>query len=271
MNAKKWIAVAVSGACGRMGRQVCRAVLEDDELKLTAAFDEREGGKDLGAVLEGPELGIVITGLTPAALEKAAPDVLVDFTTPSAVIPNIETALECGVRPVVGTTGIIQADVVRLGEEVGKRGLGAVIAPNFALGAVLMMKFAEQAARYLPQAEIIELHHDKKMDAPSGTALKTAEMIAAGRLEPTAQPTQKEELLKLEGARGGVYERVHIHSIRLQGLIAHQQVIFGGLGQTLTIRHDSYDRSSFMPGVLMAARKVMELKGLVYGLENLLD
>lgn len=268
MNTKNPIKVAVSGACGRMGRQVCRAVLEDRELELTAAFDEQERGSELGRVLEGPELGMKVAGLSAETLKEAAPDVMVDFTTPVAVIANIETALQCGVRPVVGTTGITQADLSRLREQVEKAGLGAVIAPNFALGAVLMMKFAQQAARYLPQAEIIEMHHDNKMDAPSGTALKTAEMISAARSEV---PAEKEELLKVQGARGGSYEGVHLHSVRLQGLIAHQQVIFGGLGQTLTIRHDSYDRSSFMPGVVMAAKKVMDLEGLVYGLENLLD
>lgn len=262
------IRVAVSGAYGRMGREVCRSVLEEQDLELVGAFDPCGKGEDVGTVLGRTEKGVLIEEMSRENLLKAAPQVMVDFTTPMAVLGNIETALKCGVRPVVGTTGITQIDLTRIGQMVDEAGLGAVIAPNFALGAVLMMKFASLAARFFPQAEIIEMHHDNKIDAPSGTALKTAEMIAAGRRE---DPPAKDELLKLPGARGAVQQKVHIHSIRLSGLIAHQEVIFGGLGQTLLIRHDSYDRRSFMPGVILAVKKVVGIKGLIYGLENLLE
>jgi 4-hydroxy-tetrahydrodipicolinate reductase len=251
-----------------MGREVCRAVLEEDSLELTGAFDLHGLGKNIGEVLGRQGLEITIKELTKESLEEIKPMVLVDFTTPMAVIHNIETALQCGVRPVVGTTGITHIDLSHITHWVEKSGLSAVIAPNFALGAVLMMKFATIAARYFPQVEIIELHHDKKIDAPSGTALKTAEMIASGRLE---DPPEKDELLKLPGARGALQDKIHIHSIRLNGLVAHQEVIFGGPGQTLTIRHDSFDRSSFMPGVILAVKNVPKLKGLVYGLENLIE
>lgn len=261
------ISVAVSGAYGRMGREVCRAVLEEESLELTGAFDLHGTGKSMGEVLGRPDLDIVIKKLTKESLKEISPAVLVDFTTPMAVMHNIEIALQCGVRPVVGTTGITNIDLSHINQWVEQSELSAVVAPNFALGAVLMMKFASIAARYFPQVEIIELHHDKKIDAPSGTALKTAEMIAAAR---STEPPDKDELLKLPGARGALQDKIHIHSIRLSGLVAHQEVIFGGQGQTLTIRHDSLDRSSFMPGVILAIKSVSKLKGLVYGLENLI-
>ncbi len=261
------ITVAVSGACGRMGKEVCRAVLEDEQLELVAALDVTEKDRDIGLILDNKELGLPVEVLSKDSLQRKSPQVMVDFSTPLSVFSNTELAISCGIRPVVGTTGLSAADLENLGVLLNKAGLGGIVAPNFALGAVLMMKFSALAAHYLPQAEIIELHHDNKMDAPSGTALKTAEMISITRGE---KPSEKEELLKLPGARGAVQEGIHIHSVRLGGLIAHQEVIFGGTGQTLTIRHDSYDRRSFMPGVIMAVKEVVKTKGLIYGLENIL-
>ena len=262
------IKVAVNGAYGRMGREVCQAILDDGDLELTGVFDLLGRGEDIGEVLGRQKLGLLIQNLGVDTLAGRQARVLVDFTTPMAVMENIRTSLQAGVRPVVGTTGITQVDLELINEWVEKAGIGAVVAPNFALGAVLMMKFSQVAARYLNQAEIIELHHDQKIDAPSGTSIKTAEMIEAGRRQ---SPGRREELLKLAGARGAVTGDVHIHSVRLEGLIAHQEVIFGGLGQTLSIRHDSYDRKSFMPGVIMAVKNVTNLRKMVYGLENLLD
>ncbi len=262
------INVAVNGSYGRMGREVCRAILEEEGLELAGAFDLHGHGEDIGEVLGKQKLGILIQELNREVLAEGKTQVIVDFTTPMAVMNNIQLSLNCGIRPIVGTTGITQVDLKLINEWVEQAGLSAVIAPNFALGAVLMMKFASLAARYLNQAEIIELHHDQKIDAPSGTALKTAEMIAAGR---GAEPRKRDELLKLPGARGATAENVHIHSVRLEGLIAHQEVLFGGLGQTLSIRHDSYDRKSFMPGVILAIKKITGFRGMVYGLENLLD
>jgi 4-hydroxy-tetrahydrodipicolinate reductase len=265
----KKIKVAVNGACGRMGREVCNAILnEGKDLELTGALDVNNLGEDIGSILGLSKLNIPVVEPTTDNLLQLKPDVIVDFTTPLVVMDNIKLALQCNVRPIVGTTGITQVDLNRIRKWVEDRRLSALIAPNFALGAVLMMKFASIAAQYLPQAEIIELHHDQKIDAPSGTSLKTAEMIAANRL---TDPPHKEDLQKLAGVRGGIKNGIHIHSLRLNGLVAHQEVIFGGEGQTLTIRHDSYDRKSFMPGIIMAVKKIISLECLFYGLETVID
>jgi 4-hydroxy-tetrahydrodipicolinate reductase len=213
------IRVAVAGAAGRMGETVCRAVDGAKDMELVARAD--------------PTLGITV-----ADALGAGPDVLVDFTTPSTAVDNAREAVASGVHVVIGTTGF---DVEELR---GLDGANIFIAPNFAIGAVLMMQFATEAARHLPKAEIIELHSDKKLDAPSGTAARTAELMGGD---------------------------VPIHSVRLPGLVAHQEVILGGVGQTLTIRHDSMDRESFMPGVLLAVRRVATLEDSpVVGLEKLL-
>lgn len=248
------ISVAVAGALGRMGQEVVAAVRAEPDLELVAQVD---AGDDLAAVL---------TETRPAAM--------VDFTVPEAVMGNIALALANGVVPIVGTTGLSPQDVDQVRGLCREHGVGALIAPNFALGAVLMMRFAQEAARYLPDAEIIEMHHERKLDAPSGTAAKTAEMIAKGRagVSPAALPPEAFE--KIPGARGGKgVGDIPIHSIRLPGFVASQEVIFGGLGQTLTLRHDSRDRKSFMPGVVLALRHAPALAKsgeLVYGLENLL-
>jgi 4-hydroxy-tetrahydrodipicolinate reductase len=243
------IRVAVAGAAGRMGREVVAAVQEAEDLELVAAIASND---DLGE-----------------ALTQNRAQAVVDFTVPEAVLGNIETAMAFGVVPIVGTTGLGPAEVEHVRE------LCRLIAPNFALGAILMMRFCQEAAKYLPDAEIIEMHHERKLDAPSGTAAKTAEMIALGRagLSPTSLPLDAFE--KIPGSRGGKgVGDIPIHSVRLPGFVASQMVIFGGLGQTLTIRHDSLDRKSFMPGVLLALRYVPALAAnggeLVYGLENLL-
>lgn len=262
------IKVAVSGAKGKMGIEVCRTVLAEENLQLVAAFDLQVSGEDLGSIIGEEDLNVAVEELTADNLSAKKPHVMVDFTTPMSAVENVETALKCGVRPVVGTTGFSEEDISGLSKLAEKQGLSAVIAPNFALGAVLMMKFSAMAAKYFSQAEIVETHHDKKIDAPSGTAIKTAELIDQNR---NGTPPEREDLLKLSGARGGVQKDVHIHSLRLQGPIARQEVIFGGAGQTLTIKHDSYNRSSFMPGVVLAINRVMEINGLVLGLENLLD
>jgi 4-hydroxy-tetrahydrodipicolinate reductase len=202
-----------------------------------------------------------------SALKRLRPDVMVDFTHPTAVMGNVRCALGMGVRCVVGTTGLSARDVDEVDVLCRRNGVGAVVAPNFAVGAVLMMKFAEIASRYFQAAEIIELHHDKKVDAPSGTAMKTAQgMAMADRAHAEAAAAGEES-----PARGESVSGVRIHSVRLPGLVAHQEVIFGGPGQVLTIRHDSISRESFMPGVIMAIRKVMNLDRAVFGLEHLLD
>lgn len=223
----------------------------------------------MGEVIGLGSLGVAFSDSLETALLEERPDVLVDFTVPSSVRRHAEMALEMGVRPVVGTTGLSEEDIAELARLSGERRVGAVIAPNFALGAVLMMMFAARAAKYFPHVEIIEMHHDRKLDAPSGTSLKTAEMIARNR--PELKQGHPEEKETLEGVRGGLRYGFRIHSVRLPGMVAHQEVIFGGPGQTLTLRHDSIDRESFMPGVKLAIQRVMELDHLVYGLEHLLE
>jgi 4-hydroxy-tetrahydrodipicolinate reductase len=264
------VRVAVAGAAGRMGREVVRAVDADPECELVGALDLAHTGEDAGELAGLARLGVPIRNDLPALAMASAPEVLVDFTRASAAFATARRAIEAGISPVIGTTGMSGAQLEEIGAAAGRRQLGAVIAPNFAIGAVLMMVFARQAARYMPEVEIIELHHEQKVDAPSGTAMRTAELILERRGSCTsARPDQEE--LKLPGARGGELAGVRIHSVRLPGYVAHQEVLFGGPGQTLSIRHDSTDRASFMPGVLLAIKRVRSLDGMVIGLENLLD
>jgi len=261
--------VVVSGASGRMGREVVRAVAAEKDLVLAGAVDVSLIGEDSGVLAGIGPNGVPVTGDLRALLEETRPDVMVDFTAPNAVAKNVLCALDAGVRPVVGTTGMAPEDLKRIMELAQEKGIGGLVAPNFAIGAVLMMRFAAMAARFFPAVEIIELHHDHKLDAPSGTAMQTAEMIAAVREDLRAN-TGREEV-KLEGARGGEYRGgLRVHSIRLPGLVAHQEVLFGGQGQTLSIRHDSITRESFMPGVILAIRRVMGLDRIVYGLDKLI-
>lgn len=261
--------VLVCGAYGKMGRAVLKAVQEDKDLALVGAVDVMSAGDDVGALIGGEKTGVAVARNLEEAILGTKPDVMVDFTNPMVVMNNIRTALAHGIRPVVGTTGLTDEDRKEIEALCKKNQTAAFLAPNFAIGAVLLMMMAQQAAKYLPHVEIIEMHHDQKLDAPSGTALRTAELISEVR-ETMAQghPDEKE---KLPGARGGDLNGIHIHSVRLPGYVAHQEVIFGGLGQTLTLRHDSIQRESFMPGVVLACKKVMHLEGLVSGLENLLD
>jgi 4-hydroxy-tetrahydrodipicolinate reductase len=242
------IAVIISGAAGRMGREVVRAVDDDPELRMVAAVDCRHVGEDAGEVAGIETTGIPIEENLAEAIERARPQVMVDFTVPAAVVSNVVTALQGGVACVVGTTGIDEEGLATIRREAEQAGVGCLIAPNFALGAVLMMKFARQAAPHFPGAEIVEMHHEKKLDKPSGTSQRTAELVSE--------------------ARGG--GDVPIHSIRLPGLVAHQAVLFGGPGETLTIRHDTTDRSCFMPGVVTAIKQVRSITGVVVGLESIL-
>ena len=241
--------VAVLGAKGRMGATVCDAIRATADLELVASLDV---GDDLS--------------------QLADTDVVVDFTTPDVVMTNLEYCVTHGLHVVVGTTGF---DDGRLGTVRGwvdaAPSVGVVIAPNFGIGAVLMMAFAEKAARYFESAEIVELHHPGKVDAPSGTSQHTARRIAAARREAGLGQMPDATSSGLEGARGAEVDGVHIHAVRVSGLVAHQEVLFGGHGETLTVRHDSLDRVSFMPGVLLAVRAVSTRPGLTVGLENLLD
>jgi 4-hydroxy-tetrahydrodipicolinate reductase len=247
--ARAAIRVGVLGARGRMGAEVCRAVEAAEDLTLVA-------GIDLGDRM----------------LDLADAEVVVDFTHPDAVLENIRFCVDHDLRCVVGTSGFDVAKLDTVGEWLAaKPSLGVLVAPNFALGAVLSMRFAELAARYYPSVEIIELHHAGKADAPSGTAAHTARLVAAARSAAGLGRSPDATTSEVDGARGALVDDVRVHSVRLAGLVAHQEVLLGGEGETLTIRHDSLDRKSFMPGVLLGVREILDRPGLTVGLEKLLS
>jgi len=265
----KKIKVAVCGACGRMGQEVIKTVNNQQDMELVAAIDVNNTGKDIGEITGNKPCGVIIENSLKDALLKSKADVVVDFTSPDIIYNSAKIALECGVRPVIGTTGLSDIQVKEIEKLSREKNISALIAPNFTTGAVLMMMFAKTAAKYFDNAEIIELHHNKKKDAPSGTAIKTAQMMAESNSDFASGNVPEIELIK--GARGGVAESdIHIHSVRMPGYMASQEVIFGSLGQILTIRHDSVDRACYMPGVVMAIRHVTSNNEFVYGLENIL-
>lgn len=237
------IKVLVNGGFGKMGRITQEAIRQQSDLELVAALGREDNLSQ--------------------CIKDTQADVVVDFTIPQAVFTNAQTIIRAGARPVIGTTGLNLAQIEELQHQCHQKNLGGIIAPNFSLGGVLMMRYAKDAANYFNHAEIVEMHHEKKLDAPSGTALKTAELMAAENKHFIAP---NHEAL----ARGENQANIQIHSIRLPGLFAHQMVIFGGTGETLTIRHDSNDRNAMMPGVCLACRKAMSLDQLVYGLENII-
>lgn len=266
------IRVGVFGAGGRMGAEVCRSVCADPELSLVAAVDPAFAGRDIAQVAGISGTNLTISDEAEALLDGEA-DVAVDFTQAESAYKNIQWCIRHAVNAVVGTTGLTEDQLRQLGEMVDAEGneSNVFIAPNFAIGAVLMMQFARMAAKWFPDAEIVEMHHAVKRDAPSGTALRTLEGIVAGRMMSENEPTEQQDISEmLAGARGAEKDGVRVHSVRLPGLVAHHEVIFGGRGQTLTIRHDSMDRESFMPGVLLAIKQVSRLPGVTVGLEKLL-
>ena len=242
------INVAVLGARGRMGSEVVKAVEATDGLALVAALD-------MGDSLE--------------QLKGSAAHVVVDFTTPDSVMANLEFLIDNGINVVVGTTGFDDAKLAMVkGWLAQNPSVGVLIAPNFAIGAVLMMEFAAKAARYFESAEVIELHHPAKVDAPSGTAARTAELMSAARIEAGLGAMPDATSTAIDGARGALVAGIPVHSVRARGLVAHQEVLFGGLGETLTIRHDSIDRAGFMPGVILGIRKIINTPGLTHGLDK---
>lgn len=269
------IPIVVNGAAGKMGREVIKAVATAEDMVLVGAVDSnpQHRGQDVGEIagcgsLEVPLVDDLQSTLMLATQEKIQ-GVMVDFTHPDSVYENARTAIAYGVRPVVGTTGLNAKQIENLADFAEKASTGGLIAPNFSIGMVLLQQAAIQAAQYFDHVEIIELHHNQKADAPSGTAIKTAEMLSG--LGKTYNPAAVRETETVAGARGGVAgDNIPIHSIRLPGLIAHQEVIFGAAGQIYTLRHDTSDRACYMPGVLLAIRRVAQLKSLVYGLEKLL-
>lgn len=242
------INVAVLGARGRMGSEVVKAVEAAEGLALVAALD-------MGDSLE--------------QLKGSAAHVVVDFTTPDSVMANLEFLIDNGMNVVVGTTGFDDAKLATVkGWLAQNPSVGVLIAPNFAIGAVLMMEFAARAARYFESAEVIELHHPAKVDAPSGTAARTAELMAAARNDAGLGAMPDATTTAMDGARGALVAGIPVHSVRARGLVAHQEVLFGGLGETLTIRHDSIDRAGFMPGVILGVRKIVNTPGLTHGLDK---
>lgn len=263
------IRVAVAGAGGKMGKEVIKMVLEDSELCLVAAVNLSDEGLDAGILAGVSPCGVSISTDLELALVESKPDVLVDFTTHQSAYKNTELAIKYGVRPVVGTTGFTPEQIEYLDKQCHEKEIGGLIAPNFSIGAILMMKFAAQAAKFFPHVEIIEYHGDHKLDAPSGTAINTAEFIAKNREEIRQGALEEKELI--DGARGGYYNGFRIHSVRLPGVFAQQEVVFGGPGESLKIRNDSYERSSYMPGVNLAIKKVIGYQGMVYGFEQFVD
>ena len=262
------IKTLVTGALGRMGRETLKAVHKAPNLELCAAVDINSTSQTIGQVI-GIDSDLPIHIDLASSLEQTTPQVVVDFTRPDVVMANLRIILAKGIFAVVGTTGFSDADLKELDNLAQANNTAVLIAPNFSIGAILMMRYATETIKYLPQAEIIELHHDQKLDAPSGTAILTAKKMAEARGHALQQGAAGEKEI-LVGARGAEYAGIHIHSVRLQGYVAHQEVIFGGLGETLTIRHDSISRESFMPGVVLACKKIISQRGLIYGLDKLL-
>lgn len=268
MDESKTIRLAVVGAAGRMGTEVLRTVHQEPGLEIVLAVDREKVGVNCREFAGGRAPDIAVVDKLGASLDNISVDVLIDFSHGSGAAQHSDTAVKRGVSPVIGATGVSDADLKEIALRCKETSVSGMYVPNFAIGAVLMMKFAEMAAKWMPDCEIIELHHDRKEDAPSGTAMRTAELINEARQDaPTRKPRPA---IKVEGARGGSYKDVNIHSVRLPGYIAHQEVIFGRLGEILTLRHDSMDRASFMQGVALAAREVKKLQGFTVGLDKIL-
>jgi 4-hydroxy-tetrahydrodipicolinate reductase len=269
------IPVVVNGAAGKMGLEVIKAVAQAPDMVLFGAIDRSPNiqGEDIGLLAGCGELEIPVLNDLQATLAMASQEkqqaVMVDFTHPDGVYENVRSAIAYGVRPVVGTTGLSAKQMAELTVFADKASTGCLIIPNFSIGVVLMQQAAIQAAKYFENVEIIELHHNQKADAPSGTAVQTAQLL--GELGQTFNPQLVEESEKIPGARGALAnENIRIHSVRLPGFIAHQEILFGAAGQIYTLRHDTMDRACYMPGVLLAIRKILGLKSLVYGLEKIL-
>jgi len=258
------IRVVVQGASGKMGQEVISALCQEPETQLVGAIELQPGGDELplpdgsGSVPFSADLEYIIT--------SCHPDVLVDFTTARATMPVVRTATKHGVNLVIGTTGLTKDNIDEISRLVTASNVGAIVAPNFALGAVIMIHLARIAARYFDYAEITELHHHLKIDAPSGTALSTARAMVNAK----GKPFQSPDTGKTFASRGEQIDGISIHSVRLPGLVAHQEVLLGGAGQTLSIRHDTINRQCYMPGVILAIKKIVNHKGLIYGLDTLL-
>ena len=263
------ISVSVVGAPGRLGREIVKALALDSQFVLVGAVGRSQSGRDAGEVAGIETLGVEVESDLTQSLQKSAPDVVVDVSIPAVVKSNALTCLAAKIPLVIGATGLSEPDLAELDAAAKQNQIPVLIAPNFAIGAILMMRFAEQAAKYFDSAEILEFHHEKKLDAPSGTAFKTALLMRESRGKDFVRVGGDDQ--NAPGARGGEIGGVGIHSVRLPGFLAHQEVVFGLLGQTLTIRHDALSRECYLPGVLLSIRKVRELgAGVTFGLEKVL-
>ncbi len=261
--------IVVSGICGNMGISISRELIKEEEIELVGGFDVINAGVDIGEFLIGKKTGYKIYS-SYEDIKELSPDIIIDFTNADAARKNINWAIDNNINIIVGTTGLSNEDLNKIKSKALKSGSKTLIAPNFSIGAVIMIKISKMISKYFDNCEIIELHHDKKKDAPSGTSILAADEI---NLESNFNKSRLKEgeTETIEGCRGGFTGGIHIHSIRLPGLLAHQNVIFGAKGQTLSIKHDSLDRSSFYPGVILAIRNLDKLSNYTFGLDKLID
>lgn len=260
--------IVVFGICGEMGKSVSRELMKEKDIKLTGGFDIKNVGMDVGEFLIGKKTGNKISG-SYEEIKKSGPDIIVDFTNAVAAKKTINWAIDNDINIIVGTTGLLKEDLDNIKRKALKSNSKTLIVPNFSIGAVIMIEISKMIARYFDGCEIIELHHDKKKDAPSGTSILTAEQINLSK-NYKKNRLERDEKESIKCSRGGFAEGVHIHSVRMPGLLAHQNVIFGTKGQTLSIRHDSLDRSSFYPGIILAIRNIDKLSSYTFGLEKLI-
>lgn len=263
------IKVVLFGGCGKMGKVIGKAIVDSEDMELVGVIDPNYKNENYGQILGYEKASLDVKG----SIEEIDTDfdVGIDFTNAEAAYKNIIKVLKMGKRMVVGTTGLSKEMLDEIKELVSNSKTAILIAPNFALGAVILIQLAKQVVKFFPDVEIIELHHNEKADAPSGTAILTAELLAEELRKLNLQHKDATKIEKIPGSRGGKLDSINIHSVRLPGLVAHQEVIFGGLGQTLTIRHDALSRECYIPGVLMAVREIVKREGFYYGLESILD
>lgn len=262
--------IVVTGAMGKMGVEIVKTILAQKNLELVGVLGNKSGiGEDIGTLIFGKEIGLKLEANFEALINRVKPDIVVDVTLAHVSYNIITTALENNINCITGTTGFSVEQLEKIETLTKEKNLTSFIIPNFSIGAVLMMKFAEKAGKYFDNVEIIEMHHEKKKDSPSGTAIKTAEMISKNNTKFNSNLPESED--KLEGSRGGKLNNINIHSIRLPGFVATQEVIFGGLGQIFVLKHQTINREAYMDGVVFSIKKAIETKGYVYGLESLLD
>jgi len=261
--------IVMFGICGKMGTSISRELLEEEGIELVGGLDIKNIGADIGEILIGNKTGHKVYD-SYDDIKRLNPDIIVDFTNADAAKKNINWAIDNGINIIVGTTGLSKKDLASIESRALKSTSKTLIVPNFSIGAVIMVKISKMISKYFDNCEIIELHHDKKRDAPSGTSLFSAEQIGLCKIFNKSR-LKEGETESVEGSRGGLANGIHIHSVRLPGLLAHQNIIFGTKGQTLSIRHDSIDRSSFYPGIILAIRNLDKLPGYTFGLEKLID